>query len=188
MTMGARDRLRKHFLAHVGQVIGSETLRSIARISEWARRVRELRDEEGYDIQTHNDRDDLKPGQYVLVSAKPRPRIARGIRPDQRSRILERNGFTCQACGAGAGEQDPVDPRKRIRLQVDHIKPLSEGGSNEDSNLRVVCSACNKGRSNLFIPPHKQTINVLKVVRIQPRDVQLEILAFLKRKFEGASS
>jgi hypothetical protein len=26
---------------------------------------------------------------------------------------------------------------------------------------------------------------VLKVVRIQPRDVQLEILAFLKRKFEG---
>ena len=183
--MGARDRLRKHFLARVGRVIGSETLRSIARISEWARRVRELRDEEGYDIQTHNDRDDLKPGQYVLVSAKPRPRIARGIRPDQRSRILERNGFTCQTCGAGAGEQDPVDPRKRIRLQVDHIKPLSEGGSNEDSNLRVVCSACNKGRSNLFIPPHKQTINVLKVVRIQPRDVQLEILAFLKRKFES---
>ena len=185
--MGARKRLRKYFLAHVGQVLDGETLRSIARISEWARRVRELRDEEGYDIQTHNDRDDLKPGQYVLVSRKPRAKVAREIKGDQRSRILERNGFTCQVCGAGAGEPDPLDPRKRIRLQLDHIKPLSEGGTNEDSNLRVVCSACNRGRSNLFIPPHKQTINVLKVVRVQPRDVQLEILAFLKRKFESVS-
>jgi hypothetical protein len=186
--MGARDRLRKYFLARVGRIIGSENLRSVARISEWARRVRELRDEEGYDIQTHNDRDDLKPGQYVLVSAKPRAKIARGIKADQRSKILDRNGFTCQVCGAGAGEPDPLDPSKRIRLQVDHIKPISEGGTNEDSNLRVVCSVCNKGRSNLFIPPEQEAINVLTLIRRKPRDVQLAVLAFLKRKFEGGAS
>ena len=63
---GARDKLRTYFLAHLGEVLDSDTLREVAGISEWARRVRELRNEEGYQILTHNDRSDLKPGQYVL--------------------------------------------------------------------------------------------------------------------------
>ena len=64
--MGSRDKLRKHFLENLGEVLDSDTLREIAGISEWARRVRELRNEEGYQVLTHNDRSDLKPGQYIL--------------------------------------------------------------------------------------------------------------------------
>ena len=59
----ARSKLCKFFLEHVGEVLESELLQTVAGASEWARRIRELRNEEGYKILTHNDRSDLKPGQ-----------------------------------------------------------------------------------------------------------------------------
>ena len=59
--MGAKDKLREHFLNNVGKIMNSDELREVSgNINEWARRVRELRTEEGYKIQTHNDRSDLK--------------------------------------------------------------------------------------------------------------------------------
>ncbi|MBU2844771.1 HNH endonuclease, partial [Acidithiobacillus ferriphilus] len=58
----------------------SHELRDISGgISEWARRVRELRTEEGYLILTHNDRSDLKPGEYLLENPKPEPAFERAI-------------------------------------------------------------------------------------------------------------
>lgn len=183
--MGARDRLRQYFEANVGKILNTSQLRRVAGVSEYARRIRELRNEEGMDIVTHNDRADLKLGQYMLVSLQREPRFVRGISAGQRARILQRNGMTCQICGAGPGEPDPFDPHKRVRLNVDHIIPLSEGGSNDDSNLRVTCSACNLGRSNLFTPPDMRAVNLLANLRRAPRSVQLEVYEFLKRKFEG---
>lgn len=80
---GARTKLREYFLANVGKVLDSDTLRKIAGISEWARRVRELRNEEGMNIVTHNDRSELKPGQYILLDAKPLPAFERDISKKQ---------------------------------------------------------------------------------------------------------
>ena len=182
--MSARSRLRAYFERNVGKVLNTAELKQVAGTSEYARRIRELRNEEGMDIVTHNDRAELRPGQYMLVSLKRRPRFSKGITADQRARILQRNGMTCQICGAGAGEPDPFDPQKRVRLDVDHIVPLSEGGTNEDSNLRATCSACNRGRSNLFTPPDKRAINLLANIRRAPRAIQLEVFNFLKRKFD----
>jgi biotin operon repressor len=68
---GAKARLLAYLTANVGRVVASEELREIAGISEWARRVRELRDD-GYPIETHNDRSALRPGEYILVSAQRR--------------------------------------------------------------------------------------------------------------------
>ncbi len=48
-----RHKLRAHFLANIGRIMGSTELREVAGgITEWARRVRELRNEEGYQILT----------------------------------------------------------------------------------------------------------------------------------------
>ena len=44
---GARAKLRDIFYENVGHVLNSDFLREVAGISEWARRVRELRNEEG---------------------------------------------------------------------------------------------------------------------------------------------
>jgi hypothetical protein len=63
---GARGKLRAHFLSNIGRVMDSTELREVAdNQSEWGRRVRELRSHEGYLILTHNDRSELKPGQYL---------------------------------------------------------------------------------------------------------------------------
>ena len=75
---GARAKLREHFLSNIGRIMASDELREVAGgITEWARRVRELRTEEGYLIQTHNDRSDLKPGQYILDNPIPQPAFER---------------------------------------------------------------------------------------------------------------
>ena len=94
---GAKRKLRLYFLANIGRVMDSDELRAVAdNQSEWARRVRELRTEEGYLILTHNDRSDLKPGQYLLETPRPQPAFARAISKETRAFVLDRNGFTCQ--------------------------------------------------------------------------------------------
>ncbi|PZS04628.1 MAG: HNH endonuclease [Candidatus Chloroheliales bacterium] len=182
---GARQRILDYLLGHVGQVVTSEQLREIAGVSEWARRLRELRDELGYRILSHNDKASLRPGEYILESAEPVTATERAIGSSQRARILSRDGFTCQICGATQGDPDPTNPERRLRLHVDHIQPISGGGTNEDDNLRTLCSACNEGRSNLYTPPTEAAMNVLELVRRQPKDVQREVYKFLKRKFNG---
>jgi len=126
---GAKAKLRDYFMENVGTVVDSDTLRAIAGTSEWARRVRELRDEAGLDILSHNDRAELKPGEYILTSLTPRPAFARGISKETRAFVLDRNGFTCQSCGAVAGEPHPTDPTKKTRLHLGHIIDKSEGGT-----------------------------------------------------------
>lgn len=181
--MGARDKIREFFIANVGKVLTTQRLRKVGGISEYARRIRELRDEEGYQIKSHVDRADLKPGEYILETLEQKPVISRTISPQLRNEILERNGFTCQLCGAGPGDADPFNPNRKVRLHVDHVKPISQGGTDDRTNLRVLCSACNQGRSNIQ-PPSDTALNILAKIRKLPRAEQQEISEFLKRKFQ----
>lgn len=179
---GARDKLRTYFLEHLGEIVDSDTLRAVAGISEWARRVRELRNEEGYQILTHNDRSDLKPGQYLLENPKPQPAFAREISKETRAYVLDRNGFTCQMCGAVAGEPHPYDPSRKTRLHIGHIIDKSMGGTDDASNLRALCSVCNEGAANLTLdrPSHEKLL--IQIRRAAGAD-QLKVLEWLVRKF-----
>lgn len=181
--MGARANLRAHFLANIGRTMETEELREVAGgITEWARRVRELRSEEGYQILTHNDRDDLKPGQYLLLDPAPKPAFERSISKETRALVLDRNGFTCQMCGAVAGEPHPDDPSRRTRLHIGHVIDKSLGGSDDPSNLRAICSLCNEGASNLTLKrPRAQKL--LVQIRRAPSADQLEVLKWLVKKF-----
>jgi hypothetical protein len=179
----AKDRLRSYFLSHIGQVLDSYELREIAGgQTEWGRRVRELRDEEGYRILTHHDRSELKPGEYLLENSKPDPAFARDISTETRAYVLDRNGYTCQMCGATAGDPDPLHPGRKIRLQIGHIIDKTMGGTDEPSNLRALCSNCNEGASNatLMRPDLKKLM--IEVRRATIGD-QLEILKWLIQKF-----
>ena len=182
--MSARDKLRSFFEANVGKIVRTHKLRKVAGISEYARRIRELRDEEGMQIRSHVDRHDLKPGEYVLESLQRIPTLGRGMSPQLRNEILERNGYTCQLCGAGPGDPDPFNPSRKVRLHVDHIVPRSQGGTNDKDNLRVLCSACNQGRSNIQTPSETAR-NILARIRRASRTVQKEVYESLKRTFDG---
>jgi hypothetical protein len=181
--LGARAKLRAYFLDNIGRVIPAEELRLVSgNISEWARRVRELRDEEGYAILSHNDRSDLKPGEYLLESAKPQPAFERAISKETRAFVLDRNGFTCQMCGAVAGEPHPYDTGRKTRLHIGHIIDKSVGGTDEANNLRAICSICNEGASNITLTrPDLQKL-LIQVRRATSSD-QLVVLNWLAAKF-----
>ncbi|MDA8089973.1 MAG: HNH endonuclease [Nitrospiraceae bacterium] len=182
-SRGARAELRAYFLENVGRVMGSNELRKASgNISEWARRVRELRTEEGYQILTHNDRSDLKPGQYLLLDPKPVAAFERGISKETRAYVLDRNGFTCQMCGAAAGEPHPYDPSRKTRLHIGHIIDKSMGGSDEPSNLRAICSVCNEGARNLTLDRPSLQKLLVQVRRATGAD-QVEVLRWLVWKF-----
>ncbi|MDQ8162710.1 MAG: hypothetical protein P3C10_09020, partial [Gemmatimonadota bacterium] len=67
-TKGSRALLREFVTANVGRTITSKELQAASGgASEWGRRLRELRDEEGYQVKSHkDDPDNLKPGEYRL--------------------------------------------------------------------------------------------------------------------------
>lgn len=180
---GSRKLLREYFLSNLGRVLESAELQQASGgASEWARRVRELRNEEGFQILTHNDRSDLKPGEYLLETPKPLPAFARQISKEIRAMVLERNGYTCQMCGAVAGEPHPYDPSKKTRLHIGHIIDKQKGGSDELSNLRALCSVCNEGAQNIS-PKRPQWVDLLVQLRRAPALDQVEALKWLMKKF-----
>jgi hypothetical protein len=61
---------------------------------------------------------------------------ATSVSRTQRQRILERDGYVCQACGS------------RAHLCIDHILPVSRGGDSSDENLQVLCMGCNTKKGN----------------------------------------
>src|ERR1019366_4745355 len=152
-------------------------------VTEWARRVRELREDEGWKILTHNDTTDLKPGQYLLAEEPPEKAVgfSRAISGKLRAEVLDRNGFTCQMCGATPGDIDAATGRK-VRLHIGHIKDKSLGGKDELSNLRALCSTCNQGAKN--ITSEKPTaIWLLGQVRRAGQDEQKAVFDWLRAKF-----
>ena len=185
---GSKERIRQFLLGHIGQVVTAIQIRDAigAEVSEWARRLRELRDEEGWPIRSHNDDAALKPGEYILESFPPAKKdvaFARGISSKLRAEVLDRNGFTCQMCGLTPGDIDPETSRK-VRLHIGHIVDKSLGGRDELSNLRALCSTCNQGAKN--VTGEKPTgIWLLSQVRRAGQDEQRALYDWLTKKFGG---
>ena len=183
MTLSSKDSLRGFFLANVGKVLNARELQHAAGGAvEWGRRVRELRNEDGYQILSHNDDPTLNPGQYVLRDPIPKPSFERSISRELRSLVLDRNGFTCQSCGVGAGDPHPDDDNRRARLHVSHITDKSMGGRDELSNLRAMCSVCNQGAKNITPSPPSR-LQLMAILRRANRDDQLEARRWLNDRF-----
>ena len=50
--------------------------------------------------------------------------------------VFARDGGVCQCCG------------NSLNLEFDHITPFSCGGSNDASNIQLLCKPCNRSKSN----------------------------------------
>jgi hypothetical protein len=180
---GARAKIRAFLLQNVGKVVDYTDIRAAAgNATEWARRLRELRNEEGMNIVSHNDRSDLKPGQYMLVDTAPLPAFERGMSKQLRAFVLDRNGFTCQMCGAAAGEPHPSQPSQKTRLHIGHIIDKSMGGTDDPQNLRAVCSVCNEGAANTTLE-RPQAQKLLAQIRRAPGSEKVKVLQWLVTKF-----
>ena len=181
----AKERLRQFLLQNIGVVVTSKQMQEAVgpNVTEWARRVRELRGEEGWPIRTHHDDNALKPGEYRLVSEPPPPgsyQFARPVSNRVRAQVLERNGYTCQMCGASPG--DEANTGRPVRLHMGHIVHRSQGGQDTLSNLRALCSDCNEGAQNITAEP-PSWIWLLGQIRRASMDDQLKALEWLQAKF-----
>lgn len=180
---GSKALVLQFLLANVGRTLTSDEIRAASgNASEWARRLRELRDEEGYQILSHRDRADLRPGEYIMVSRTLSPIMPRGISKETRAWVLERNGYTCQMCGLGAGDPDPFSPERTVRLTMGHIVDKSLGGKDTPENLRAVCTNCNEGLAN-SAPPKPDRLELMRQVRRATIADQLHVLDWLQAKF-----
>ena len=182
--VGSKKRIGEFLRSRVGEVVkGSEIQAVVPNVTEWARRVRELR-EEGWPIRTNNDDSQLKPGEYLLeydLPASELYKFSRSISTRIRAQVLERNGYTCQMCGAGAGETDE-DTGRKVRLHVGHIIDKSHRGTDELSNLRALCHTCNEGAKNITQEPPSWTWLLGQLRRAKVSD-QKAALEWLTRKF-----
>lgn len=61
-----------------------------------------------------------------------------------RIRVMKRDRFSCTYCGVAGSEAE---------LEIDHIIPVSGGGSHHISNLTTSCRACNQKKGSREISP-----------------------------------
>jgi hypothetical protein len=151
---GSQGRILKYLLQNVGQIVTTEELAYVAKAREFARRIRELRTEEGYAISTmFTGRPDLRMGEYVLENAE---RIAephdRKIPFDVQKAVYERDDNRCKNCGWDRSQWRREDPRI---LELHHLEEHAEGGPNVKENLVCLCSRCHDElhAGRIHLPP-----------------------------------
>jgi hypothetical protein len=145
---GVKEKLITYFRGNVGQVITGEELVYLAKdASEWPRRVRELRTEEGWPIVTKFTGDPSLPmGTYRLLQDRQAPTHDRKISDPVRRAVLVRDDYSCQnilssgkKCNWQHSQWQPADPRN---LELHHRKFHVHGGKNEADNLITLCNIC----------------------------------------------
>lgn len=170
-------------MRNIGKVLESKDIQNASGgVVEWARRVRELRNEEGYQILSHKDRANLKPNQYLMETIERIPAFTRNISKETRAWVLERNGYTCQMCGVAAGDPDPLGGNRTVRLTMGHIIDKSKGGDDTPQNLRAVCTNCNEGLQNTALQKPDR-IHLLAQIRRATIQDQEAVLEWLLQKF-----
>lgn len=53
-------------------------------------------------------------------------------------KLLHKYHFSCVVCGY------------QKTLSIDHIKPVSKGGTDDESNLQILCKSCNSRKGNSY--------------------------------------
>jgi 5-methylcytosine-specific restriction endonuclease McrA len=144
----ARDRIGRFLSESVGQTVTRNQIDDVGKIKEGSRRLRELRDEHGWPIETHVDDPTLRPSEYRLLSTDRNDRRdpTQRLYPDAlRQKVFERDNYTCQICGRNK-EKAEAAGNARFYLELHHrvaiadeINSLPPGERNEPDNLITLC-------------------------------------------------
>jgi len=153
---GVWQRLLNAMSKKVGEIVGNDELIKVSGQHNYARRIRELRAEGwdivyspspmGYTLRT-NTRADKNTDVYINLKL--------------RSKVLERDSYTCQRCFHKAGEK--YSDGEIVRMEVDHIDPLKNKGRTVEENLWALCSRCNAGKKSLLDYPETAKNRILSI-------------------------
>lgn len=139
--ISVKDKILEFLIVNVGIPVTGEELRYVANDkTEWARRVRELRTEDGWAVATKNvGRPDLAIGAYVLEDTHQAPPHDRRIPDDIRRVVLVRDHYACRNCEWNHSKWNKADPR---HLELHHQIHHAKGGENTEENLITLCTVC----------------------------------------------
>ncbi len=76
---------------------------------------------------------------------------SRYVSSETRERVLDRFGRQCAMC------HSPDD------LEIDHVLPISKGGTSDEANLRALCRPCNRRLHNSESVQHLSSISLASV-------------------------
>jgi hypothetical protein len=108
-----------------------------------------------------------------IVEKKPREPLSKKIRFE----VFKRDSFKCQYCGRSAPD---------VILNVDHIVPVAEGGTNDIMNLLTSCFDCNNGKRARQLSDNtiiQKQYNELE--KLNERREQLEMMIEWRETLEG---
>ena len=95
--------------------------------------------------------------------------------------VLSRDNFTCQYCGQAA---------PNVKLEVDHVILVSEGGTDNLDNLVTACFACNQGKGVLkvSVSARKRMVALNHKNTVSPNGITVKVLDYLKNSSDGADT
>ena len=94
-----------------------------------------------------------------------------------RFQVFKRDNFTCQYCGRKTPE---------VILELEHIIPLSKGGTDELDNLTTSCFECNRGKGASLLDTILKDRDIHdETVLLAEREYQLEEYNYIKKKIRA---
>lgn len=116
--------------------VDRELLHSRTQQSDYRRRLTELKDDIGVDLELNKATNHYRLKSSKLNNANPRAYLTK----KQKQSLFQQDEYTCQVCGL-------IEPDNSSgTLQADHKVPLSRGGSNNLQNWQTLCHVCNVGK------------------------------------------
>lgn len=93
-----------------------------------------------------------------------------------RFEVFKRDSFRCQYCGRSAPD---------VILEVDHIKPVAEGGKNTLLNLVTACRDCNRGKGKRLINDNQEIVKQKNELDdLNEKRLQMEMMVRWKTELE----
>jgi hypothetical protein len=77
-----------------------------------------------------------------IFEEEPAPKKRKSTGKRLRFSVFARDNFTCRYCGRQSD---------KVELVIDHLIPVSKGGTNDQENLITACVECNQGKADRII-------------------------------------
>lgn len=105
-----------------------------AALMIYAARLKASRERDAERMRSERTRYEAEFAAHREFAQQQRRLVTASVRYE----VLRRDNFRCVICGASA--------KNGAVLHVDHILPVSKGGTSKMENLRTLCERCNLGK------------------------------------------
>lgn len=169
LCMGARDIIRQYLIEKgSGHIFTNAELREMTGIIESVRRLRELRDDEGFNILSHRDDPSLKRYEYRLGAPLRLPVNLNKPSKREFAMHLAKHPW-CDICKKMAGDRSERDPLLLAKLNVVR---------KDDGSLLVLCDSCEHVNDPEQVSIYEPA-SLEERIMVSPRHIKKSIIDYL---------